>query len=236
MVAGSNAEAMLARLRALIMARPDLSQLLVQSARSFNERVFGRALSAGEFLEIYIEEARSLFQLIESRLKPGMRVLEIGGGLGIFHVMAHAEGAEIVSVEPSGGGWGSEFRTFGLSLIGGLTGHAEQFVDACVERLDWPDNEFDLVVSHNVLEHVTDPVQGLREMYRVARPGGTLLHSCPNYIFPYEPHYKVPVIPCMVRLSGRVCWRVFQADPLWRSLNSINSLMVMRTANSLPGA
>lgn len=104
MVAGSNAEAMLARLRALVIARPALSQLLVQSARSFNQRVFGRTLSAGEFLEIYIEEARSLFQLMESRLKPGMRVLEIGGGLGIFHVMAHAEGAEIVSVEPSGGG------------------------------------------------------------------------------------------------------------------------------------
>lgn len=112
MVAGSNAEAMLARLRALVMARPDLSQLLVQSARSFNQRVFGRALSAGEFLEIYIEEASSLFQLIQSRLKPGMRVLEIGGGLGIFHVMAHAEGAEIVSVEPSGGG---DFRCFAHS-------------------------------------------------------------------------------------------------------------------------
>lgn len=226
---------MLKRLRTLVADRPDLSELLVQQARSLHQRVFGPDLSAGEFLEIYIEEARSLFSLIQSRLNPGLCILEIGGGLGIFHVMAYAEGAEIVTVEPSEAGF-SVFRKFGLSLIDALTGNHERFVDACVERLNWPENRFDLVVSHNVLEHVADPVQGLREMYRVVRPGGTLLHSCPNYLFPYEPHYKVPVIPCAVRLSGRVCWRAFQADPLWRSLNSINALMVMRTVSSLPGA
>ncbi len=41
-----------------------------------------------------------------------------------------------------------------------------------VHALDFPDDTFDIVHAHQVLQHVGDPVQALREMRRVTKPGG----------------------------------------------------------------
>src|SRR3954447_11324732 len=43
-----------------------------------------------------------------------------------------------------------------------------------VQALDFPDHTFDVVHAHQVLQHVADPVAALREMRRVARPGGLI--------------------------------------------------------------
>ncbi|MCM4084794.1 class I SAM-dependent methyltransferase [Paractinoplanes hotanensis] len=43
-----------------------------------------------------------------------------------------------------------------------------------VHRLDFADDTFDVVHAHQVLQHVGDPVAALREMRRVARPGGLI--------------------------------------------------------------
>ncbi|MFV2197795.1 class I SAM-dependent methyltransferase [Nocardiopsis sp. LOL_012] len=40
--------------------------------------------------------------------------------------------------------------------------------------LDLPDDSFDVVHAHQVLQHVADPVRALAEMRRVARPGGVV--------------------------------------------------------------
>lgn len=46
------------------------------------------------------------------------------------------------------------------------------FVVADVHALEFADDTFDVVHAHQVLQHVGDPVQALREMRRVCRPGG----------------------------------------------------------------
>ncbi|MCU1678770.1 MAG: type 11 methyltransferase [Frankiales bacterium] len=46
------------------------------------------------------------------------------------------------------------------------------FVVADVHDLEFADGTFDVVHAHQVLQHVLDPVQALREMRRVCRPGG----------------------------------------------------------------
>ncbi|MGX6601796.1 class I SAM-dependent methyltransferase [Micromonosporaceae bacterium Da 78-11] len=43
-----------------------------------------------------------------------------------------------------------------------------------VHALDFPDDTFDVVHAHQVLQHVGDPVAALREMRRVTRPGGVI--------------------------------------------------------------
>ena len=46
------------------------------------------------------------------------------------------------------------------------------FTTGDVYALDFPDDTFDVVHAHQVLQHLGEPVRALREMARVARPGG----------------------------------------------------------------
>jgi ubiquinone/menaquinone biosynthesis C-methylase UbiE len=47
-----------------------------------------------------------------------------------------------------------------------------RFAVADVHALDFPDDSFDVVHAHQVLQHVADPVRALTEMRRVCKPGG----------------------------------------------------------------
>jgi SAM-dependent methyltransferase len=50
-----------------------------------------------------------------------------------------------------------------------------EFRAAAVENLPFEDGTFDLVMTQEMLDHVSDPVSALQEMWRVLKPGGVLL-------------------------------------------------------------
>ncbi len=52
---------------------------------------------------------------------------------------------------------------------------------ADVHALQFADASFDVVHAHQVLQHVSDPVQALREMRRVCRPGGVVAARDSDY-------------------------------------------------------
>ena len=56
------------------------------------------------------------------------------------------------------------------------------------EALPFADEVFDLVLSHEVIEHVADDRASAAEMVRVLRVGGRLVLFCPNRLYPIETH------------------------------------------------
>jgi SAM-dependent methyltransferase len=85
-------------------------------------------------------------------------------------------------------------------------------VQAAGESLPYPDQSFDLVLSHEVLEHVENDRQSAVEIARVLRPGGRLVLFVPNRGYPFETHgiywrgqYRFGNIPLVNYLPNR--WR-----------------------------
>ena len=67
-------------------------------------------------------------------------------------------------------------------------------VRAVSERLPFPEEAFDLILSHEVIEHVADDAAAIGEIVRVLRrpspaaPGGRLVLFVPNRGYPFETH------------------------------------------------
>ncbi|MBK7219699.1 MAG: class I SAM-dependent methyltransferase [Candidatus Promineofilum sp.] len=56
------------------------------------------------------------------------------------------------------------------------------------EQLPFANDTFDLILSNEVIEHVTDDRAAVAEMARVARPGGRIVIFAPNRWYPVEQH------------------------------------------------
>jgi SAM-dependent methyltransferase len=59
---------------------------------------------------------------------------------------------------------------------------------AAAEHLPYPANTFDMILSHEVLEHVQNDQAALAEMARTLKPGGRVILFCPNRWYPFETH------------------------------------------------
>jgi ubiquinone/menaquinone biosynthesis C-methylase UbiE len=59
------------------------------------------------------------------------------------------------------------------------------FVKGDATKLSFPNNHFDGIICSEVLEHITNDEQVIKEIRRVLRPGGTALISVPNKSYPF---------------------------------------------------
>lgn len=59
---------------------------------------------------------------------------------------------------------------------------------AAAEALPFPGESFDVVLLHEVLEHVQDDRRTVREAWRVLTPGGRIVIFAPNRLYPFETH------------------------------------------------
>jgi SAM-dependent methyltransferase len=68
------------------------------------------------------------------------------------------------------------------------TAGAKQVICGAGEHLPFPTDSFDLILSHEVIEHVQNDRQSIAEIVRTLRPGGRLVLFCPNQGYPFETH------------------------------------------------
>ncbi|MEK6279741.1 MAG: class I SAM-dependent methyltransferase [Acidobacteriota bacterium] len=96
----------------------------------------------------------------------GLKVLEIGCGLGTDGAQFAAAGADYTGVDLTDAAVELARKRFELF---GLQG---SFRTADAENLDFADDSFDLVYSHGVLHHTPETGKAIQEVHRVLRPGG----------------------------------------------------------------
>lgn len=106
---------------------------------------------------------------LRPHLHDGTRLLDVGAGPGSItvdfaSVVAHVTATEIDEAALS--------LSRELAAERGLTNLDFSVED--VHGLSFADDCFDVVHAHQVLQHVADPVQALREMRRVTVPGGVV--------------------------------------------------------------
>jgi ubiquinone/menaquinone biosynthesis C-methylase UbiE len=95
-------------------------------------------------------------------------VLEVGSGLGIL-------AREVAARVPGGEVWGVEYSPNQLARALEDTLPNLHFIQADAHALPLADERFSTVYCRYLLEHVAEPVQVLKEMRRVLRPGGRAL-------------------------------------------------------------
>ena len=150
----------------------------------------------------------------------GMRVLVVGTGTGAEFFTLIDRGASVCGVDVS------RDAVSIVHLKGRVRGRSTAAVVAAAEALPFPRDWFDFVYCYTVLEHVADVERAIDEMIRVCRVGGFVFIQTPDYTFPFEGHYKLPLIPFAPRIA--------QALYLWlrgrptRFLKGINFLTVAK--------
>lgn len=141
---------------------------------------FWQSASCGERLyldaterEGYARQARERYRLepfiadfAQFGASRGLRVLEIGVGLGADHQRFAEAGARLTGIDLTPRAVEHTRRRLSLS---GLSS-ALSVGDA--EALDFPDAGFDIVYSWGVLHHSPDTPRAIDEVWRVLKPGG----------------------------------------------------------------
>lgn len=155
----------------------------------------------------------SLFMKESSRDLKGVKLLEVGAGLGLTVATARLRfGADAYGLEPGGEEFGGTYE-LGQQLLEGCRLNPAFLVNGVGEHIPFPDESFDAVISSNVLEHVADPATVMRECFRVLRPGGVCHMVIPNYGSWWEGHYGLLWLPHSPHWLGRLRVRLSGRDP-----------------------
>ena len=142
---------------------------------------------------------RPWHDLVFARLRPGdlggRDVLEIGCGRGELAcelAVADPAPARVVAAD-----FAHAAVRLGRqrALARGVSGVS--WLVANVQHIGLPDASVDTVISCETIEHLSDPVQALREFHRVLRPGGRVILTTPNYFGPFG------LYRAYLRLRGR---------------------------------
>ncbi len=133
--------------------------------------------SLGHPSQIWTRGLERRLKILESYVDlEGKRILDIGCGVGAFVRRMREFSPKVYGVDVD-----KERVVEGAKEVPNLA-------LSVGERLPFFANSFDIVLLHEVLEHVQDDQATLREAARVLAPGGYVVVFCPNRLYPFETH------------------------------------------------
>jgi arsenite methyltransferase len=106
------------------------------------------------------------------RLAPGERVLDLGSGAGTDSLIAAqmvGEQGHVTGIDMT-----PEMLVKARAAAAEMGAGNVEFVESEAERLPFPDQSFDVVISNGVIDLIPDKDAVFAELYRVLAPGGRL--------------------------------------------------------------
>lgn len=112
----------------------------------------------------------------ESGGRKGQLALDAGCGSGVYSIMLAESGYNVTAINISK----EEIqKAKEWAQIRNVRDNIECRVED-IRDINSPDSRFDLIICTEVLEHLDNPVEGAKELYRVLARGGTAIITMPN--------------------------------------------------------
>ena len=176
--------------------------------------------------EIWINEALFGFNHIKEfckNLDTNNSVLEIGSGSGILLnlLSENFDDINFEGIEPFGEGFSSLTSLNSLSRENGVSIKNIGYEDLSTNY------KYDLIFCINVFEHLNNWRNFLKKMSSLLKKNGKLIVLCPNYGFPYESHFRIPILLnkkityCFFKKFIRSFENKNDCVGLWESLNFV---------------
>jgi SAM-dependent methyltransferase len=121
-----------------------------------------------------IRRLEMILSAAEARIQG--RVLENGCGVGMYVEKLTPHAGSVIGLE------------YDFERCIEARQRSECITNAAGEKLPFPADSFDLILSHEVIEHVQVERQAVAEMVRTLRPGERAVIFCPNRGYPFETH------------------------------------------------
>lgn len=112
-------------------------------------------------------------KLLNKREIQNKKFLEIGCGLGYFSNKAVKMGAKVTGIDI-----GPKLVSINKKLT-----PKGKFIVSSASKLPFKDGMFDVVLSTEVIEHVDNQKDAIKEMFRVLKKNGVLVITTPNRVF-----------------------------------------------------
>ena len=128
---------------------------------------------------------RTIFEFVNP--SDDMRILDLPCGRGFYlRMFRHVSDCELVGAD-------LDWRVVKTAKQELKALPQIQISRASIYDMPYPPNCFDAVILSEVLEHIDDDVRGLKEAYRVLKPGGALAVTVPNANYPlfWDPINKI---------------------------------------------
>jgi O-antigen/teichoic acid export membrane protein/ubiquinone/menaquinone biosynthesis C-methylase UbiE len=132
----------------------------------------------------------------------GRRVLEVGAAAGCLTIALNELGYSCTGVEPDA----DALRT--AQALARSLGQPCSVIAGRGERIPFPDETFDIVITNSVLEHVHDVDACFREISRILKPGGLFWFETASAMSPFQ--HEIRWFPLFGwypdRLKKRIMW------------------------------